>query len=351
MKKIDIHIVYEYGITLLPHSSAYIRLLRPLTHPTLSGRLSITQGSDYQRGDVDAVIVDRTWRPDVNAELASGLLDRVHRTGARLLYAIDDNLLHLRQDRRYWNYSEDQMDAVELFLRQADGVVVTTDVLRDQLAVYNANVVVVPNMLDDRLITRVSPTLADGNSHPIVIGYMGTLTHDDDFLMILPALEAVAARHLEDIVLEIIGGIQDAGLQSELSTMGFRALQPEPGEDNYPLFMLWFGRHVRWDIGLAPLRASAFSEAKSDIKFLDYSSVGAVTVCSDVPAYNTVRHGETGLCVENTVTAWESALEALITQPLLREQLTTNAWSYLLQERTVASAASKWLDALKDLIC
>jgi glycosyltransferase involved in cell wall biosynthesis len=350
MKKINIHIVYEYGITLLPHSSAYIRLLRPLTHPALSGVVSITQGSDYQGLDVDAVIVDRTWRPDVNAELASALLDRVHRADALMLYAIDDNLLHLRHDRRFWNYSEDQLAAVELFLRQADGVLVTTDVLRDQLAAYNTNVVVVPNMLDDRLITRASPTLVGGSSHPVVIGYMGTLTHDDDLLMILPALEAVAARHPEDIVFEIIGGIQDAGLQSELSTMGFRALQPEPGEDNYPLFMLWFGRYAQWDIGLAPLRASAFSEAKSDIKFLDYSAVGAATVCSDVPAYSTVRHGETGLCVENTVSAWESALERLVTQPALRTRLAINAWWYLLSERTVAVAASIWLSALECLI-
>jgi glycosyltransferase involved in cell wall biosynthesis len=99
------------------------------------------------------------------------------------------------------------------------------------------------------------------------------------------------------------------------------------------------------------LQASVFSEAKSDIKFLDYSAVGAATVCSDVPAYGTVRHGETGLRVENTVSAWKSALERLITQPALRERLTVNAWHYLLKERTVASAASKWLDALEDLIC
>jgi glycosyltransferase involved in cell wall biosynthesis len=140
-------------------------------------------------------------------------------------------------------------------------------------------------------------------------------------------------------------------MQAKLSEMGFRVLRPGASEDNYPLFMLWFGRHVRWDIGLAPLRATAFSEAKSDIKFLDYSAVGAATGCSDVPAYGTVRHGETGLCVENTVSAWESALEQLITQPALRERLTVNAWHYLLKERTVASAASKWLDALEDLIC
>jgi processive 1,2-diacylglycerol beta-glucosyltransferase len=350
MKKINIHIVYEYGITLLPHSSAYIRLLRPLTHPALSERVSITQGSDYQERDVDAVIVDRTWRPDVNAELASALLDRVHRAGARLLYAIDDNLLHLRHDRRFWNYSEDQLAAVELFLRQADGVLVTTDVLRDQLVAYNTNVVVVPNMLDDRLITRVTPTLADGNSHPIVIGYMGTLTHDDDLLMILPALEAVAADHPRWIAFEIVGGVQSADMQAKLVEIGFRILQPEAGEDDYPLFMLWFGRHVRWNIGLAPLRATAFSEAKSDIKFLDYSVVGAATVCSDVPAYSVVRHGETGLRVENTVTAWKSALEQLVMQPALREQLAANAWRYLLEERTVAAAADLWLAALDCLL-
>lgn len=351
MRKTGIHIVYEYGVTLLPHSSAYIRLLRPLTHPALADKLFITDGFDYQGSDTDAVIVDRTWRPDVNAEYAAALLERVHRTGARLLYAIDDNLLHLRHDRRYWNYSDDQLAAVELFLRQADGVLVTTEALREQFAAYNANVVVVPNLLDDRLITRASLPEPAMNLRPVVIGFMGTLTHDDDLHMILPALEATAARHPGEIAFEIIGGVQGADVQATLATMGFRTLELEPGEDDYPFFMLWFGRHARWDIGLAPLRETIFSAAKSDIKFLDYSAVGAVTVCSDVPAYaGTVRHNETGLRVENTMAAWESALETLITQPALRARLAANAWRYLLSERTVAAAASTWLAALEYLL-
>jgi hypothetical protein len=69
-----------------------------------------------------------------------------------------------------------------------------------------------------------------------------------------------------------------------------------------------------------------------------------------VPAYGTVRHGETGLRVENTVSAWKSALEKLVTQPALRKRLITNAWRYLLEERTVATATSMWLTALNSCL-
>lgn len=351
MRKLGIHVVYEHGATPLPHGSAYVRLLRPLTHPALAQRIALTAGPDYHGTDADAVIVDRAWCPEADAARAAALLERAHHAGARLLYAIDDDLLLLPGERKDWSPTEGQLAAIEFFLRQADGVLVTTDPLREMASAYNAHVCVVPNLLDDRLIARVATPPPPLGPHPVVIGYMGTRTHDDDLRMVLPALEAVAARHPGDLVFEVVGGACEAATQAALADLGFRTLAPASGEDDYALFMLWFGRHARWDIGLAPLRETVFAEAKSDIKFLDYSALGAATLCSDVPAYaGTVRHGETGLRVENTVAAWEAALETLIAQPGLRRELAANAWRYLLAERTVASAADGWLAALDRLL-
>ena len=86
-----IHVLYEHGADLRPYSGAYIRLLRPLTHPTLGAALSVTASTDYGGEAADAVIVDRLWRPDISLRLAEELLAKVRGAGARLIYAVDDN--------------------------------------------------------------------------------------------------------------------------------------------------------------------------------------------------------------------------------------------------------------------
>ena len=82
MNRRKIHILYEHGADdLRPFSSAYIRLLRPFLHPTLPKSLDVTWGPTYDGQEVDAVIMDRFWRPDVSLELVGRVLDQVHRAG------------------------------------------------------------------------------------------------------------------------------------------------------------------------------------------------------------------------------------------------------------------------------
>jgi signal transduction histidine kinase len=69
----------------------------------------------------------------------------------------------------------------------------------------------------------------------------------------------------------------------------------------------------RYNIAVAPLRDDSFNGHKSHIKYLDYSMCGLAQVLSNVPAYaGSVRHGETGLLVENSADSWYEAINALI---------------------------------------
>jgi len=62
-----------------------------------------------------------------------------------------------------------------------------------------------------------------------------------------------------------------------------------------------------------------FNRGKSGIKFLEYTAIGAATVCSRVPAYlDSVGESE-GLLVG--VGEWEEALTRLVTDEALRRQL------------------------------
>lgn len=373
MKPLRLHVLYEHGSDLRPFGSAYIRLLRPLTHPVFQGQLEVTVGRIYDGSPVDAVIVDRLWRPDISPVLVEQLREQTRRVGAKLLYALDDNLLELAQEHKDWQPTEAQIQSLALFLAEADGLLVTTQSLQAQLHIYNLRIAVIPNMLDDRLLDgrgitcdvyplslrwRVRRALTAAvravravRQRRTLIGYMGTFTHDEDLLMVLPALREVSRRHRDTVAFVVLGVAMQTQTLTHLQGLPVQVIRLEPRCVEYPYFMQWFSRTVQWDIAISPLRDNRFNRCKSDIKFLDYSAIGAAGIYSRGPAYaGTVRHRETGWLVENTIEAWIDALEILINDVALRKRIACNATDYLYTERIVTRSATDWLTAFERLL-
>ncbi|HHX43561.1 MAG TPA: glycosyltransferase family 4 protein [Chloroflexi bacterium] len=352
MTRRRLHVLYEWGDDLRPHGSAYIRLLRPLSHPAVQGALDVTFGRDDEGQPVDAVIVDRLWRPEMwlgdDAAMARArrLVEAAHARGARFLYALDDNLLEVHGPDAGAN---PQAAVVDYWLRAADGVLVTTEALRQRFAPLNPRIVVVPNALDERLLPgAVRPTSADDR---VVIGYMGTLTHDEDLRMIAPALRTVCARHPGEVELQVVGVVERRETLNALDGLPLRMVSPFPEEGEYPLFIVWLTHRLRWDIALAPLVDTPFNACKSDLKHLDYAAMGAAGVYSRVPSYaGTVRHGETGWLAANDTASWVEALETLIARPALRHALARAAADYLYTERVLARRAGMLIGALEELL-
>jgi len=345
MNRRRIHVVYEWGDDLRPHGSAYIRLLRPLSHPAVQDALDVTFGRYYDGQAVDAVIVDRLWRPrDITVAKAEELVSAIRRAGSRMLYAFDDDLTSPERV-----YSEEHRAIVDYWLRAADGLIVTTEPLRERFANLNPHIVVVPNALDERLLPgRIRHEPAGDR---LVIGYMGTLTHDEDLLLITPALREVCARHVGEIEIQLVGGAERQSTLAALEGLPLRMVSPLPGEAEYPLFMVWLTHRVRWDIALAPLADTPFNACKSDLKYLDYAAMGAAGIYSDVTAYaGTVRHGETGWLAPNDTGAWVEALETLVARPELREAMARGAASYLYGERVLARQGTRLVTALEELL-
>jgi glycosyltransferase involved in cell wall biosynthesis len=114
--------------------------------------------------------------------------------------------------------------------------------------------------------------------------------------------------------------------------------------------MLWFTGHVHWDIAISPLQNTPFNNCKSDIKFLDYASIGTAGIYSQSPVYSSVvRSQHNGWLAENSSEAWEEALETLIQDTALRLKIAQNATRYLYRERTLAQRAIDWVNTIKSL--
>ncbi len=370
-----IHVLYEHGVDRRPFGSASIRLLRPLTHPQVRPHLQVSFGLTYEGQPVEAVILDRLWRPDISLDVAGQLLAQLRSRQVPLLYTLDDSFLDLPAEKKDWAPTEERLRVVKLFLAEAAGLLVTTAALREKLSDFNANIAVVPHALDERLLpawrqpeekigwriqlarlaSRLqkcpSRSLRFSAGRKIVIGYMGTFTHDDDLLLVLPALQAVARQFRGMVEFELIGVIGRPETRRLLQELPLRLVKLSPRKVAYDRFMAWFSRCLEWDIALAPLRDTPFNRCKSDIKFLDYSAIGAAGIFSRVRPYEaSVSHGQTGWLAENTPEAWQAALTELIDNQPQREQLAHNAAAYLFSHRTLAVCAPQWVEAINSLL-
>lgn len=349
-KRSRVFIIYEYGEDFRPHSSAFLRLIRPFSHPLVQTHLDVVFARDYNDEPADVVIIDRLWRRDVSLQLIHALVNKIRLRGARIVYSLDDNYFDLPFNEISWPTRE-ILPVVEFLLRQADAVLVTTPALKQRFREYNPNIHILANHLDERLLVFRSPdTAPTGMNDRLVVGYMGTFTHDEDLMMVLPALKSIHQRFPKQFELQVIGVVDKMETKEELRALPVRYVYPRPEEHEYPLFMLWFTGHVRWDIAISPLKNSAFNACKSDIKFLDYASIGAAGLFSQSPAYSsTVIHQQNGWLVENTPPAWEQALETLLQNPALRSNIAQNASNYLYKERILAQQANDWVEVIRSL--
>jgi len=344
MEKLAVHILFEHGEDLRPHGVAYIRALLPMTHSANAESLFVTHGREYSHADV--VVVQRLWKPDITLSSAETLVEQVRKDRACLVYLIDDNLLELER------FSIEERMIVRYFTREANGVIVSTEALKERLRGLNKMIVVVPNSLDEHLFRDAlqRSTNRRTDDRHMIIGFMGTYTHDSDLMMVLQALRKILRGYKDKIEFQLVGGIAHPAVIQAFKSLPLRILQVEERDVAYPNFVRWMIKNLRWDFGIAPLEDTGFNHSKSDIKFLDYSALGIAGVYSKVPAYiQTVRHLKTGYLTENTPEAWVEAMECMLTDDDLRQELALRAQNYVFSERTLEHCSSKWLVAIQEI--
>lgn len=347
-----------YGPAATPYGCTYVRALLPLAHPSLSGRIRFGHGESLPPGFEGTVLVERSWREGTTVAAVEGLLEELSRRSLPFVHTLDDDLLDLHADEP-WKAepSEETRRVVRLLAREARGVVVSTGPLGERMRRLNPRIEVVRNALDERLFFPPGrePGSLPGGSGPvagsgeITVGYMGTLTHEADLMSVLGPLRALLRRSSGRVRFELVGGSARPGFEALFSGLPFRRLTPGP-DHPYPRFASWMLRSLRWDVALAPLVASSFSNAKSDLKYLDYAALGAAGVYADAPPYReALADGETGLPAGEP-DGFGRALSELVSDASLRRRVRDSAWEAVRRGRTLATRAVDWADALDRLV-
>lgn len=340
--KIKIGIITRDG-TVRPTSSAFLRLISPLTYGRLGDEVTIILLPDNTKistEDIDVCIVQRTAVDNLGS--ARTLVKDLRDNGVRLIIDTDDNFGGLDTGHPQHSVHAEAVEALNYLKENADRIWVSTD----ELALnYKPKRVLMPNSFDNRLWGLQDRRILENETIKVV--YMGTGTHDKDFEMIFPALKKINEKYDNKIDLTVIG-VASKKLSSE-DWLHFR-----PTNIMYPYFVKWFQKQGPFDIGLAPLENTDFNKAKSDIKVIDYLSIGVLPIVSDLKPYQNKDINDFIVKVGYSENSWFEIFEELLKDKQKYSNIKSanhqKIKKYLDGPRSVEFLSNKMLDDINVLL-
>ena len=267
--------------------------------------------------DIDDLIVDPAHCPPPLATYAGSLQPELHRR------------FHLD---------------VPLFaeaMAACDGAIVSTRALADRWRELQRSrgrgqpVWVLPNLAPPALVQALRPPRATVPGEPLrLVVASGTTAHKQSWQEELaPALAVLLERHPQ-LRLDLLGHLQ---LPLVLQPLAER-IRCRPFCD-YPTYLEQLGEA---DIGLVVLEDGLFTDAKSAIRWMEFSYLGLAAVLSPTRTYRELLHdGEHALFARGT-DAWITRIEALIQDPQERLALARRAQAHATRELNPDQAEAFW---------
>lgn len=335
--------------------SSYIRCLLPLQHSLVAKYYSLEIVPDsinqedltayFDRPEIGCLMIQRDVL--VGNQL-DNILEKADAKGLPIIYELDDNLMGIGPEHPEYHQYEPKIKSIEKLCNRADLVTVSTPELKKSIARYSSRIELIPNALDETL--WLSPSKENEKNttqqNTLKLGYMGTYTHTKDleFLKeIIPqAKQILFDEHNISMDFEMIGGLPDKPLSKSWYS---RINIPKT---NYPEFVAWLRQTVHWDIALAPLENNLLNQCKSELKFLEYTAMGAVGIYSDYGGYaNAVVHEKTGFLVKGrSLEKWKTYIIQLALDKKLRQQMLMEAEQTLYQNYLLKQRSRAWKNAL-----
>ena len=326
------------------HACTYYRTMLPIRQLRQDGHrdIVIQCGLDFPKDEHLQGLIRKTI-PRMDAVFFSRFLDwkdiieYANKVGVVTIYGTDD----------YYDFGEESpfnniairnsyRDRCKDMAQMCDGVIVSTEALREAYMQDNDNVVVVSNMIDYGL--KQWQKKKRKNTDKLTIGYYGSPTHYHDLKQAIPAIRRLMKQYLH---LEFhYGIIPSQGMTFNLKT---RLYHKEINDDNFMAvkyrqlsvgmpkervkYLEWlpidrYGNTYRdFDIAIAPLTQSVLNIYKSNLKILEAGAHGLPFIGSAVrPFTETIKHGVDGFLVQNE-DEWYKWLKLLIDSHEWRQRL------------------------------
>jgi GT2 family glycosyltransferase/Tfp pilus assembly protein PilF/glycosyltransferase involved in cell wall biosynthesis len=287
---------------------------------------------------LDLLIVQRQFPAIVPYAL---LMRRLGGATPKIVFEIDDALTMLPETHIGYGGSRFVSPLIQEYIRKADLVTVSTAKLKSYYGDLNPNIVVLENCIDLKLWGDL-PEPA-GSSGPVKILFSGTVTHEADLRVIEGVIEKIILE-FGDTVKFLFWGNTSAKLKHYPQVEELHVFLPDYAEYADRL------KNTAVDFAIIPLEDNPFNQAKSAIKWLEYSVCKIPGIYSDVGAYRTVvQNGETGILVNNTSASWYNAIKKLVVEPSYRQRIGSNAQAEVLRNNTVGRNSINWIKSYREM--
>lgn len=333
-KKVKQHILIIDGVeNAIPQLTNYRVMNKKEQLEYLGYTVFVVKLSDFQMGYAAHASHIIIYRAPITAQLIE-LIRLARIDDIKVLYDIDDlvidttytdQLSYVQQlpETEKRNYDNGVISYGRM-LKLCDGVVTSTQKMKDELLKYK-NLVLLNRNLANHELVKISQRVEkkyDFEGSSVKIGYFsGSITHNENFELVKNAITKLMKKysHLE---LHLVGHLD---LPDDLKLYKNRIkIHPFVTRDELPQLI------SEVDINIAPLVKSIFNEAKSEIKWIEAGLVKVPTVASNLGAFKEmIIANETGILVNRT--EWFDALDRMIQSFDLRKSIAENANQFILK--------------------
>jgi|Tabmets5t2r1_1033131.scaffolds.fasta_scaffold00014_6 hypothetical protein len=254
------------------------------------------------RADWDVALVQR--QVDLMPSLR---LERLAAEGKRVVLDVDDAIWHdgsAAAGGHPLARLKGTARKVRWLARRAQKVIAGNELLAEWLSAYSPHVVVIPSLVDPRLI----PARVHSPGGRVVLGWLGSPSTARSLTAVAGALTRTAGILRTPTELRVVGGPAP-----RVSGIDVRQQPWSPQSERAFLDEV--------DIGLMPLPDNEWTRGKCAYKALQYMAAGVPVVADDVGvSARVIGHGQGGL-IARGVDEWTEHLVALATNPALRARL------------------------------
>lgn len=337
MKRIRIHLkrpqsACDYYRAVLPY--------RHLAKPLCAERVQLEVGYGVSLSEqIDAMVIQRIVPIDFLVMLLS-----MQAAGMRIAWDTDDDFLSIPPWSPLKLRDIDKAAFVAARVTANEVFCATEPIAKRLTTAFDGmrtnDVTILPNLvdLDDWGGGLDHPPCEDGR---IRIVWAGSNTHDADLEMIEPALDKLLKQYPQ-IDLHVFGVCPAKwkatwwGRVTETPWVPLEKFAPTLAE-------------IRPHIGLAPLVDHPFNKARSNLKWLEYTMVGAVTVASTIGPFPSRLAN--GIAYAARPESWVSTIEGLIEDEAVRRRMHEDSRQCVKAEWSWQSAArDKWLSAFRAFV-
>lgn len=291
--------------------------------------------------EFDTVVFQRCFKGQGNV---AAMYDVARRLGKRCVMEIDDlvfpDFLPVIGSvvGGEWSYEEalSVSSSYEEMMNEMDGAITSTK----EIGKFIREKWEIPTAIYGNRVQKIGgPSALDSRSLRIIYA-SGTYSHKDDFSLVSDVVLKILKEN-PNVTLSLLGATQVPDQLLSLPNVSAYPILP------YEMMLSFIGSH---HLMIVPLADNIFNHAKSNVKFIECSSVGVPIIASNVTEYAAViENGRNGLLAE-TANDWSRYLTMAVQDRSALAQIGRDARTFIEQNYLCSTLDAQTVQSLETVL-